>query len=654
MTIEVWYQLRIGDYLQGRSDAVYLKADSKIVNLTDAIKAKRTTKLSHCDAADLIVFLADGDPKNDEPIDPGEVIPTGTTSKTPLIVVAPASLFSQEVEQMSVDPETLARWNTASRGLQDQQQKHIVKTLPWVTGSIELQSNRKRWEERKFVLRKCYKGYEERLLPSSAETDCRKYGLIGPQGFGKTGLLRYLHAKYATVGDYLVVHERSFRNDNNAADACQDVRKAFYRACSLRSLVCINVGSISKLSNLILRIKSFAEQNKLTLLLILDQLKVVEDFRPLFEEINRGLDGSKFPHRVILSSSTSRTSKEVFSPHVHEHVRFQDFTSHDEAKELAIPNVPAEKLFPVSFLEAIRLVGGSANISIAEEARIYQQDWLSKVSERVKAEHMFVFHAVISEAIIEDADLLFSEDVDLDAFFWTVDSKDHRQIKEKRPGLAKMLLQRLKEEKQTHEQYLRFIVHSEYFLKLPQRTKGNILEDCISEVLSETCQEVEFQATKFDGNATSPKVLYLPCNREVRRFDGVSFDGDLFKKDQCIVAIPNDPDYTSIDFVVIYVHEDKKVRLWFIQITVSDPNSHGCKETENFKNWISALKMQGLEITHKRLVFMTPKATPVSDLSCIPSALKKSEVLHCNFTTTNGMSGNHMLIEALKKQGRFE
>ena len=568
-----------------------------------------------------------------------------------------------ELEYFAVlDAETRARWNAASCGLQNkqqqqqqqQQQQHLVKALPCVSVAIELQSNRVRWEERKFVQRDCYDGYEEKLLPSSTETHVRKYGLIGPQGFGKTGLLRYLHAKYATVGDYLVIHVPCFQNDSVSADACQDVRKAFYWACSLRNLDYINVSYISKLSNLISRIRTFAEKNKLTLLIILDQLKVVDDFRPLFAEINRGLSLSKLPHTVIVSSSTSRTSKDVFSPYVHEHVRFQDFTSDYEAQTLAVPGVPAEKLFRVSFLEAIRLVGGTANISIAEEAKVYERKWLSKASERVKAEHMFVFHTVISEETIEDADLLISEDVDLDAFFWNFDSEGYRKIMEKRPGLAKTLLRRLKEDKQTHAQYLRFIVHSEYFLKLPPRTKGSILEDCISEILSDKSHEAEFQATKFDGSATNPKVLHLPCKRAVMSFDGVSFDGDLFKKDQCIVAIPNDPDYTSIDFVVIYVHEDKKVRLWFLQITVSDPNSHGCKETENFENWISALKEQGLEITYKRLVFMTPKATPVSDLSCVPSALKKSEVLHCNFTTTDGMSGNHVLIEALKKPGKFE
>lgn len=124
---------------------------------------------------------------------------------------------------------------------------------------------------------------------------------------------------------------------------------------------------------------------------------------------------------------------------MNEHVRFQDFTSEPEARALAGYGLPAEILFPVSFLEAIRLIRGIADMFIAEEAKVYEQG---------KAEHMFVFHMVLSEEIIDDADLVLSAEVDPDTFFWTVDSEGLRQLREKRPGLAKMLLQQLKKETQ--------------------------------------------------------------------------------------------------------------------------------------------------------------------------------------------------------------
>jgi hypothetical protein len=127
MTIKVWYQLRIGDYLQGDSDAVYLEAGKEIVDLRNAIKEKRTTKLSHCDAADLIVFLAGGDPKKNEPIDPGDPIPTGTTSKTPLIVVAPAPPPPQQ--QQPQGPHLSRAYNVSFTILRDNRQADGLRKL---------------------------------------------------------------------------------------------------------------------------------------------------------------------------------------------------------------------------------------------------------------------------------------------------------------------------------------------------------------------------------------------------------------------------------------------------------------------------------------------------------------------------------------------
>ena len=89
ITMEVWYQLRFdGEEPQGDVDAVYLKASGKIINLRDAIKTKWGIHL-HCPPPLLKVFAADADPNNDEHLDPGDSVPEGTTSKKPLIVVAP-------------------------------------------------------------------------------------------------------------------------------------------------------------------------------------------------------------------------------------------------------------------------------------------------------------------------------------------------------------------------------------------------------------------------------------------------------------------------------------------------------------------------------------------------------------------------------------
>jgi hypothetical protein len=62
--------------------------------LTKLVKAERAVALQHCDGADLVVYPP-GTPldglNDDHRLDPGEAVPGGTTSKKPLIVMAPAA-----------------------------------------------------------------------------------------------------------------------------------------------------------------------------------------------------------------------------------------------------------------------------------------------------------------------------------------------------------------------------------------------------------------------------------------------------------------------------------------------------------------------------------------------------------------------------------
>jgi hypothetical protein len=57
--------------------------------LKKAVKEERTVSLQHCDAAMLDVFAPGTDPKTVDSLDPGDLIPGDTSSKNPLIVVAP-------------------------------------------------------------------------------------------------------------------------------------------------------------------------------------------------------------------------------------------------------------------------------------------------------------------------------------------------------------------------------------------------------------------------------------------------------------------------------------------------------------------------------------------------------------------------------------
>jgi hypothetical protein len=88
-TVLVWVKLRVGDDLVG-VDAVELSQDAKITHLRNAVKLRFSPKLDYFAAAELQVYPAGTLVPVGDGMDPGDVIPTGTTSKSALIVVAPA------------------------------------------------------------------------------------------------------------------------------------------------------------------------------------------------------------------------------------------------------------------------------------------------------------------------------------------------------------------------------------------------------------------------------------------------------------------------------------------------------------------------------------------------------------------------------------
>ena len=93
----VWVQL----YYEGKDEpakvgnCTYVIRESLdppfIAALAEAIKDKMAIALSHCDAAMLVAYPPDTERpfSQDKAIDPGDDVPTGTTSKNPLIVMAP-------------------------------------------------------------------------------------------------------------------------------------------------------------------------------------------------------------------------------------------------------------------------------------------------------------------------------------------------------------------------------------------------------------------------------------------------------------------------------------------------------------------------------------------------------------------------------------
>lgn len=141
----------------------------------------------------------------------------------------------------------------------------------------------------------------------------------------------------------------------------------------------------------------------MALLLIMDQLRAGDDFRTLFASINDGLGFSPKDHKIIVSSSTSRTSTEVFY----------------------------EQIF------------------VAEDAMKYWNVYLGpSAKESAKSVQMVVFQCVLSSDSL-DHDVVLSSSVDGDTFFWYVQAsaaQQTRQIRGRREGLAHYLLKKLKEE----------------------------------------------------------------------------------------------------------------------------------------------------------------------------------------------------------------
>jgi hypothetical protein len=96
----IWVQLLVGEEKQGQS--FRLKPIPEDVDaLKNAVKDKCTVLLHHCDPVLLDVFAPGADPKTEDTLDPGDPVPGDTSSKNPLIVVAPKPQQQQQLGELS-------------------------------------------------------------------------------------------------------------------------------------------------------------------------------------------------------------------------------------------------------------------------------------------------------------------------------------------------------------------------------------------------------------------------------------------------------------------------------------------------------------------------------------------------------------------------
>jgi hypothetical protein len=96
----IWVQLLVGEEKQGQSLCIKPMPED-VYELKKAVKEECTVLLHHCDPVMLDVFAPGADPKTEDTLDPGDPVPGDTTSKNPLIVVAPKPHYQQQVGELS-------------------------------------------------------------------------------------------------------------------------------------------------------------------------------------------------------------------------------------------------------------------------------------------------------------------------------------------------------------------------------------------------------------------------------------------------------------------------------------------------------------------------------------------------------------------------
>ena len=111
-TPSVWVQLHIKGEDEPSGDPIKIKpAPDDVADLKELLKTEKAKKtLEHCDALKLKVFPPGTKSfSEDKAIDPGDAVPGGTTSKNPLIVVAPDPTSKRQAEDALVGDPTFKK-----------------------------------------------------------------------------------------------------------------------------------------------------------------------------------------------------------------------------------------------------------------------------------------------------------------------------------------------------------------------------------------------------------------------------------------------------------------------------------------------------------------------------------------------------------------
>lgn len=457
------------------------------------------------------------------------------------------------------------------------------------------QGNRVRVESKQFLLirQPTFSDYEKSILQSDQEF----FGLIGPQGFGKSTFLYYFSIKYSAAPRYLVVYLPDFPADAHTVH--RRLAQAFYRGCRIAQLTgYAEQTHEDSLTVLVQKFSDFAGENGRRLILVIDQMRAkASHFASTVASLR---DVSRI--KLVLSSSTSDRVSSVFGSDFLSLRRYAFKISPDEATLLG------HNVAGLPFLVAINKMFRPV-VSLVEEAQKHARSFLRRRDE-AEAQIAYVYLQMTADAVIKvhERDCMFGIALDGDSFY-VEQVEGGYCIKEHFDGLAAEIIAQMKSHAGEYEAYLLGLVTNANFMLLDPGARGRILEDCYGVIFRRGGVLLPFFKIPEGGksnppflniDASSMSVIEVPGSDEAVPGTiewGVSID--------TLVFIPHNRQYKGLDFIIAR-RTEKVVYVYFIQCTIQYPQDRGICESNLYKAWVDLLRSSTTLTVQSFLVYMTP------------------------------------------------
>ena len=166
-------------------------------------------------------------------------------------------------------------------------------------------------------------------------------------------------------------------------------------------------------------------------------------------------------------------------------------------------------------------------------------------------------------------------------------------------GFSAHVLQKIKEDRD-HHSYLMSVIKDKNFGSIPRAAQGHRLEDAIKTLLQNKLHRLRFDLTGLDGQKREGEIgsFELGDKRWVQPFSTVPRVEDLNgwnPQTDWYVGLPR-KGFTGVDFVLARIRNGsdggrtRKLDIFFIQATVSTPQKHGIKKSEEQDRIVETLQ----------------------------------------------------------------